>query len=762
LRNNPYRFGLLFLLAVTVVQFASGYAYILDSSSNQPVRWPPGSIVMRIQLGTQATSSNGNVSNAVLTAMQSWNSNLETVSFSGLIQAPAPGTYVDGGGTNEIFFNNTLFGTAFGSSTLAVTTAWTQGNRRTEADMIFNTAFAWDAFSSAIPTGGPYDIKRVALHELGHVLGLGHPDQDVPPQTVTAIMNSHISSTTALQPDDLLGAQNLYGDPQGSPPANDKFSNAIPITLNLGAYRATGSNIYPAPATRQSGEPQIAGNAGGHSVWWKWQAPASGLTYVDTRGSLFDTIMGVYTGSSVNNLTLVASNNDEEDDLPPDRISTSWVAFTATSGTTYYIAVDGWYSSSSPSSLFGEVGAITVNVTFIGTVVAPTFTSQPADATVPGGATVQYTVAASGNPAPTYRWQRMPAGGTTWSNLGNITNFSGVTTPTLTVTRISTGMNGDRYRCKATNVGGTTSSNAGVLNVTSLGVLGDFNGDGQSDIVITNTVTGERAVWLMSGPMISSGATLGVIPISWTFSGTGDFNDDTMSDLILTNTATGERVIWLMNGAAVSAGVSLGVLSTQWTISGTGDFDGDGNADIVLSNTVTGERAIWLMNATSISAGASLGVLPTSWTISGTGDFDGNGKSDIVLTNTSGERAIWLMNGTVISAGASLGILAPSWTISGTGDFSGNGRSDILLTNTNGDRAVWMMNGTSISAGISLCTLPTTWVFSRIGDFDGDGRADILLTNTATGERVIWLMNGTTITTGVSLGVISTSWLIRN
>ena len=762
MRTSPFRFGLYFLLALTVVQIASGYSYILDSASNQPVRWPPGSIVMHIQLGSKATSSDGTISKAVLNAIQRWNGSLNLVQFVGLIEAPTPGLYSDGGGTNEIYFNDTIYGTTFGPLTLAITTAWTQGNRRIEADMVFNTAFGWDSFTTAIPTGGPYDIKRVALHELGHVLGLNHPDQDVPPQTVTAIMNSHISAITDLQADDLLGAQNLYGDPQGNPPANDKFANAIPITLNLGAYRATGSNIYPNAATRQSGEPQIVGNAGGHSVWWKWQAPASGLTYVDTRGSLFDTIMGVYTGSSVSSLTLVASNNDEDDDLPPERISTSWVSFTATAGTTYYIAVDGWYSSSTPSSLFGEVGAITVNVTFVGPVVVPSFTSQPADATVPVGATVQYTVAASGTPAPTYRWQRMPAGSTTWSNLGNIQNFSGVTTGTLTVTRISAGMNGDCYRCKATNVGGTATSNSAALNVTSLGVLGDFNGDGESDIVITNTVTGERAVWLMNGTTISAGASLGVLPTSWAISGTGDFNDDTMSDLILTNTVTGERAIWLMNGTAVSAGVSLGLISANWAISGTGDFDGDGNADILLSNTVTGERAIWLMNGTSISAGASLGVLSASWTISGTGDFDGDGKCDIVLTNTSGERAIWLMNGTTISAGASLGILAPSWTISGTGDFDGNGKADILLTNTNGDRAAWMMNGTTISAGASLGNLPTSWVFSRVGDFDGDGKADILLPTSATGERAIWLMNGTTITTGVSLGVISTSWLIRN
>jgi hypothetical protein len=762
LRTSPLSFLLRFFLALAAVQVASGYTYILSGSSNLPERWPPGSIVMHIQLGTQPTTLDGNVSQAVYNAMQLWNAQLATVQFTGLIEAPAPGTYTDGGGTNEMFFNDTLYGTALGPSTLAVTTGWTQGNRRTEADMVFNTAYTWDSFIGAVSSTGPIDIKRVVLHELGHMLGLDHPDQAVPKQTVPAIMNSVISNTIiSLQPDDILGAQNLYGMPGGSAPANDNFANAIPLALTNGAYQAKGSNIFPNAASREPGEPLITGNAGGHSVWWSWQAPASGLTYVDTRGSLLDTTLGVYTGSAVNALTLVASNNDENDDLPPEHIYTSRLSFTATAGTTYYIAVDGWYSGAT-SGLFGEVGAITVNVNFVGIVVAPGFTLQPADATVPVGATVQYTVAASGTPAPTLRWQRLPAGSTTWANLGNIQGYSGVTTGTLTVSRIAAAMNGDQFRCKATNLVSTATSNAAVLNVTSLGVLGDLNGDGESDIVLTNSRTGERAIWLMNGSSIGAGASLGVLSTNWQISATGDFNDDTMSDLVLTNMVTGERAIWLMNGTSIGAGVSLGVLPTSWVISGTGDFNGDGNADILLSNTVTGERAIWLMNGTSISAGASLGVFPTSWTISGTGDFDGDGKSDILLTNTSGERAIWLMNGTSISAGTSLGILPSSWAISGTGDFSGNGRDDILLTNTNGDRAIWLMNGASITAGADLGILPTNWVFSRVGDFDGDGKADIFLTNTVTGERAVWLMNGTSITAGTSLGIISTDWLIRN
>src|SRR5207302_6092655 len=56
---------------------------------------------------------------------------------------------------------------------------------------------------------GSYDIQRVALHELGHALGLAHPDQAG--QHVSAVMNSVVSDLYALTADDIAGGQSLYG-----------------------------------------------------------------------------------------------------------------------------------------------------------------------------------------------------------------------------------------------------------------------------------------------------------------------------------------------------------------------------------------------------------------------------------------------------------------------------------------------------------------------------------------------------------------------
>ena len=114
------------------------------------------------------------------------------------------------------------------------------------------------------------------------------------------------------------------------PPPNDNLASAAALTGPTPS--GTGTNVN---GTKESGEPNHAGNAGGKSVWWKWTAPSSGNLVIDTNGSNFDTLLGVYTGTAVNALTTVASNNNN------GASTTSRVAFAVTAGVTYHIAVDG-------------------------------------------------------------------------------------------------------------------------------------------------------------------------------------------------------------------------------------------------------------------------------------------------------------------------------------------------------------------------------------------------------------------------------------
>jgi subtilisin family serine protease len=119
------------------------------------------------------------------------------------------------------------------------------------------------------------------------------------------------------------------------PPANDRFANRAALTGTTAA--ATGSNV---DAAKETGEPAHAGNAGGKSVWWTWTAPTNGAVTISTMGSAFDTLLGVYAGTTVSALSVVAAN-DNQGFFP-----FSAVSFTATAGAAYQIAVDGFSGAS--------------------------------------------------------------------------------------------------------------------------------------------------------------------------------------------------------------------------------------------------------------------------------------------------------------------------------------------------------------------------------------------------------------------------------
>jgi hypothetical protein len=123
---------------------------------------------------------------------------------------------------------------------------------------------------------------------------------------------------------------------QAPAPINNYFANA---TILSGAAAVTHTSTRF--ANIESSEPQHAGKEGGASVWYKWVAPSNGPTYVSTKASDFDTLLAVYTGSSLSALTPVASNDDD-----PANLQTSALIFNATAGTEYKIAVAGYQGAS--------------------------------------------------------------------------------------------------------------------------------------------------------------------------------------------------------------------------------------------------------------------------------------------------------------------------------------------------------------------------------------------------------------------------------
>jgi len=88
---------------------------------------------------------------------------------------------------------------------------------------------------------------------------------------------------------------------------------------------------------------------------------------------------------------------------------------------------------------------------------------------------------------------------------------------------------------------------------------GDFNGDGKSDLVWRNRITGEVAIWQMDGTTFVNG-TIVLNLIDWQVAKVGNFNGDLgpagkpKQDLLWRNSRIGQHAIWLMDGYALAGG----------------------------------------------------------------------------------------------------------------------------------------------------------------------------------------------------------------
>ncbi len=304
--------------------------------------------------------------------------------------------------------------------------------------------------------------------------------------------------------------------------------------------------------------------------------------------------------------------------------------------------------------------------------------------------------------------------------------------------------------------------------LTSAAITPDFNGDGKTDKVWIDQTTGEMRVDLMNGATVTTtatnknGGTLSAIQLTPTTTAKiGDFNGDGKTDILLRDQSTGTNQLVLMNGASAPTIVKLDSLGSAWNPL-IGDFNGDRKTDILWHNTQTGQNAMWLIDTTQsqpVTSSTNLATLAAAFNPTLV-DFNGDGKTDILWRNSStGENTAWFMNGSQATT-QTLTTLGSAWTAS-VADFNGDYKTDILWRNSaTGENAVWLANSVLsnnvVFTTANLTTLDSNWQ-SNIGDFNGDGKTDVLWHNKSTGENTSWLMNGTTIATQTFLPTTSAS-----
>ena len=266
-------------------------------------------------------------------------------------------------------------------------------------------------------------------------------------------------------------------------PFTDAFASRGTITGLSGI--GSGNN---AGASREAGEPRLQVSSRNYrTVWLKWTAPDYGTMTVTTAGSAFDSVLGVYTGTVLTNLTQIAVDDDSAG------FENAAITFYARAGTTYSFLVGSGTSSGG-------------NLTFAwnlvpSTVILSGVADQPAHASLNFGQALSLAISLSEtNANATVQWyfEADPIAGATAANL---------VIPNFQIANIGV------YRAVVTSAG---------TDVTSQAAEAQINTEGALNAVFRNRQVDADFTPLRSGP-ISTGSLRRRITSVTGYSGTQIF-----------------------------------------------------------------------------------------------------------------------------------------------------------------------------------------------------------------------------------------------
>jgi hypothetical protein len=284
--------------------------------------------------------------------------------------------------------------------------------------------------------------------------------------------------------------------------------------------------------------------------------------------------------------------------------------------------------------------------------------------------------------------------------------------------------------------------------------VGEFNGDGKSDIVVANTTSNDLSVLFGRGNgtfVATRSYGVGGRP---TTVAAGDFNGDGVTDVAVADNLIGTVSIFTNNGDGTFAPPTKLAGSPSQTFDVvTADFNGDGKLDLAVSATdaQSGVVAVFLGNGNGTfkkpiasAAGADAGGIGI--TDLAVGDFNGDGKEDVVGTNgTSNAVEVLLGNGngsfvapTTITFGSSPDAVAVA-------DVNGDGKPDLAVVNLYGTTvSILLGNGDGTFGTPTLYTVGQDPTDVAAADLNNDGHPDLVVSNTgsSTGHVDVLLNHG--------------------
>jgi hypothetical protein len=273
--------------------------------------------------------------------------------------------------------------------------------------------------------------------------------------------------------------------------------------------------------------------------------------------------------------------------------------------------------------------------------------------------------------------------------------------------RSDTGVLGESLGQADGGFAGNPIVNVPVSTDWKIAGIGDFNGDGYSDILWRNPTTGviSESLGQPDGGFAYNPVVNVEVSTDWQVAGIGDFNGDGRSDILWRNPATGvisQSLGQADGGFAYNAIVNVAV-GTDWQLEAIGDFNGDGRSDILWRKSGMPSTGPGTAHITESLGQADGGFAATPVDVGvgnndrivATGDFNGDGRSDILWRDAgTGALSVSLCgpDGNFAGTTGVITQLGTDWHVASVADFNGDGINDFLVQNTSGQLAEWLGN----------------------------------------------------------------------
>jgi hypothetical protein len=279
-------------------------------------------------------------------------------------------------------------------------------------------------------------------------------------------------------------------------------------------------------------------------------------------------------------------------------------------------------------------------------------------------------------------------------------------------------------------------------------VVGDFDGDGQADVIWYGAGHECDTAWFGADHQtffdpkeVFGTAYTAALEVEGDYAATvGDFDGDGRDDIGWYDAADGTSELWYGN-ADRTFDKSATFTLPEGLVLAAGDFDDDGHDDLLITSpSVAGAIVTFGDERGSFVDGTVLGGLGAGLTPI-VGDFDGDEHADVYWRGATGNK-LWFGVGragaasfAVIAAPASIGTAATKAPL--VGDLDGDGADDLFWYVPGVKTAIWYGSPARATFVPGLTTIVNGFDAAG-GDFDGDGRADVVF-HSPTGPDYLWI-----------------------